>query len=1675
MLCMSNQQFNSFLVDRLTSWLIDKIKSGYRYRFHSDDPQNILGLIEALNTSKTGILTYKKTILPYIEINAIKLVYVNDVEDAMNENFISNLRDAVSTPDEAFQNCALLVLHKSRLDTVLNSATELATNSAPFHPESIKKSLDDLIKSKTSNSALFEELMTIQTKFIKEEQQSAFGYQAIYNSIVTDKVVFKELGLFDDVDLLIENKPDIIKKRLEENQKLHDEIETNIINFSSELEDKLKQYSPEFIDKYITIDDWEDITYNKLIKELADNRGESISFEHINVHYSDFYLRDESTTASGKRTKNIIIFSDENNVSIFFKFKGDGLKGEQFQISDHKELSKKAPFKYMGISRTLELNIPFDFKPLYFKLKLNGKKSADTHTFKVLILKKGSFYLENIKHYFIVNSKKHELLLQLNQFDLNFSDEDQEKYLLKNDDTVIDIQTYPHLNIENFYNAHEEVTFSITNGTEQLKFAVEGEKEKESFSIPLLFNQDRLDQLFSNGVNAEYKQSSQKAVLENRESSLIAERLTYIDMEQSFINEELFCKSNTSYDIKWLEQIDLDIYTKFSSLIDYFRKHKTTPSLCAWDDDLCARASDFVDSFQRFMSEVQNNKALSEKQKLIFNIGKVEVDGKEYLSPFSPLILAYVLHLRDKVTSDKTNSYKDLANITLERLNPKGLFPYLYKGNDQYAYTKVVKHDALWLEFIPNEENEFSYVSKLTTEKILEFIKAFEQLFEFRHDAPLIINSINNSSNTEVFRGLIDYYKKTFENNPKKIIVNLYDQHFQETAFDLFADTDSYEELKKTHKHLTQNAETIIDVMRTHITYSKHLLSEGQTYCHLSLFKNNEKVQVKTPRVSERKSGLVCSGLISGESSEKEGSYYYSGFGLKNIETSIDRHLQVAKTYNAFQRSVYESGTPCDEDEVISLMISDRFKELLKQSYENALWTVIIDPKVTLDFFSNEKDLILIHYSDQYSSSANYDAITVTAQKELYANVVGNESIIREFNAFNGEWLIKMIAEKNEKNKREKRGIIAAYKYVTALVDVPNITWVPLSVAEMIRVAGNVGLSMSNGDFSRYNANQTSDEKHIGYISDDILLVGFSNDGVILYPVEVKSGSAPLTKAIQQAKSLKSFFYDFLFYGDSFKSNLLKGLFIRQVFMQVEKYELYNVFNCEYFKPLHDNREELLKGTYPLVELNGYSEGAVIAYLDAQTWSSFSKKENILECILPSSYQEQMLEETYEKLKLKMRNGEYGTNEDYILKDASFIAVNSTEYSQEPQSIDNLTSKEEIEENQLPIQTTVTISQPITPMQIKFGTNVEDKKEIIWYPTDTTKTLNTNTGIIGTMGTGKTQFTKSLITQIVQNQGNNVNGTDIGILIFDYKGDYIDDEFVAATNATVYELEKLPFNPLALFGDKPKQPVHTGRILTTTLAKAFNLGTVQQSILKELIQEAYTGQGISSNDKDTWTLDAPTLNDVWEVFQAQEKVQKDSLYAALGDLIDFEIFESDVTQTKSLYDLVSGVTVINLSGYDSNIQNLIVAIALDQFYIQMHNQGYSDTHGDYRQISKMILVDEADNFMSQDFASLKKILKEGRAFGVGTILSTQQLTHFKTSEDNYADYIQTWIVHQVSTIKSQDVTSIFNISNKLEAENLMNQIRKLEKHFSIYVDGNKNMTKMRDLAFFELLNKEYTK
>ena len=386
---------------------------------------------------------------------------------------------------------------------------------------------------------------------------------------------------------------------------------------------------------------------------------------------------------------------------------------------------------------------------------------------------------------------------------------------------------------------------------------------------------------------------------------------------------------------------------------------------------------------------------------------------------------------------------------------------------------------------------------------------------------------------------------------------------------------------------------------------------------------------------------------------------------------------------------------------------------------------------------------------------------------------------------------------------------------------------------------------------------------------------------------------------------------------------------------------------------------------------------------------------------------------------------------------------------------------------------------PIEPkgMTILLGTNKKTGEPVLFLPNHTDVMLNNNIGIIGTMGTGKTQFTKSLVTQLCRSCPDNYDGTPFGILIFDYKGDYNETkpDFMAVTGAKVIKPYHMPFNPLSLNlkekNNKALLPRHTANAFKDTLSKIYNLGPKQEGILFDCIMSAYENQGIHPANPATWHRHAPTFRMVYEQYQQSTAFNdNDKLAVVMKKLQGFEIFADDPSRTVPLSRLLNGVAVIDISDYDPDIQNLVVAITLDLFYAQMQTFGSSKTNGKYRQIKSFILVDEADNFMRMNFPSLRKIMKEGREFGVGVILSTQSLTHFCTGDDDYSKYIITWVIHKVNDLNRRNMETVLDQTQKsTEAEQLFLAVKELKKHESmIKISGNEPVI-MDDKPFWQLL------
>lgn len=696
-------------------------------------------------------------------------------------------------------------------------------------------------------------------------------------------------------------------------------------------------------------------------------------------------------------------------------------------------------------------------------------------------------------------------------------------------------------------------------------------------------------------------------------------------------------------------------------------------------------------------------------------------------------------------------------------------------------------------------------------------------------------------------------------------------------------------------------------------------------------------------------------------------------------------------------------------------------------------------------------------------------------------------------------------ANKESTFSREKISIVAAIKFMLAFLRHPDIVWIPISLEEMLRVSGGAGLSSADGILSYKNLGF---EK--GPTSDDLLFIGLNHVSdqikIYLYPTEVKTGinaNDVIKKAFQQVSATATGLQEAMNPEEDITNTIMykvnRNFLMQLLVTSCKKMKVYHVDDSQNWEIILDKfRLALLNEEYiistDIQEILG--RGSVLSFRQSLASRKTSFKEDTINFIeMPEKDEFDLILSSVDEIHADIQNAK--NNDLLLFKECKvenltgdITEIISTEFEEseevnEADSDNNDNNQKSCvkndsgdnEKNQKTVENSDITEIKSEGMKILFGLDQQDGSDIIWEPNNTDILFHTNTGIIGTMGTGKTQFTKSLITQLYLQRKNNIGEDNLGILIFDYKGDYNESkrDFVDVTNATILKPYQLPFNPLALTKSKvfkPLLPIHTANAFKDTISKVYGLGPKQQDTLFQCIIETYGMCGIQAANPSSWDNEAPTFEQVYQRYANDEEIKKnDSLAAAMNKLHQFQVFENNPNQTKPLFEILNGVVVIDLSGYDSDIQSLIVAITLDLFYAQMQAAGSSKLDGKYRQLTKLILVDEADNFMSEGFSSLKKILKEGREFGVGTILSTQFLKHFGSGDDDYAKYILTWIVHNVADLKTSDVDFVFKTESKsIESQRLFSDIKQLEKHHSIVKISSEKPKYIRDRAFWELYN-----
>lgn len=338
-----------------------------------------------------------------------------------------------------------------------------------------------------------------------------------------------------------------------------------------------------------------------------------------------------------------------------------------------------------------------------------------------------------------------------------------------------------------------------------------------------------------------------------------------------------------------------------------------------------------------------------------------------------------------------------------------------------------------------------------------------------------------------------------------------------------------------------------------------------------------------------------------------------------------------------------------------------------------------------------------------------------------------------------------------------------------------------------------------------------------------------------------------------------------------------------------------------------------------------------------------------------------------------------------------------------------------------------------------------------------------NIGVVGDLGTGKTQLLKALIYQITKAQAAN-RGTQPRILIFDYKRDYSHPEFLAATGARVARPHRLPLNlfDTSTIGESSAPWLDRFRFFTDVLDKVYSgIGPVQRDKLKGAVRSAYEAAG--SNRQ-------PTIYDVHSEYRRLLAGKSDAPMSIIDDLVDMEIFEPDPAKTMPFDEFLSGSVVVSLDalGQDDRSKNLLVAVMLNMFYENMlrtPKRPFIGSDPQLRVVDSYLLVDEADNIMRYEFDVLRKLLLQGREFGTGVILASQYLRHFKSGATDYREPLLTWFIHKVPNVAPAELGAL-GFTSDLGV--LSDRVKTLPNHHCLHKTFNMTGEVIRGLPFYEM-------
>jgi len=267
--------------------------------------------------------------------------------------------------------------------------------------------------------------------------------------------------------------------------------------------------------------------------------------------------------------------------------------------------------------------------------------------------------------------------------------------------------------------------------------------------------------------------------------------------------------------------------------------------------------------------------------------------------------------------------------------------------------------------------------------------------------------------------------------------------------------------------------------------------------------------------------------------------------------------------------------------------------------------------------------------------------------------------------------------------------------------------------------------------------------------------------------------------------------------------------------------------------------------------------------------------------------------------------------------------------------------------------------------------------EVRWQPNHSSQRLNNaHMVIVGSSGSGKTTTINTLVKSL--------NNSGIPSIIFDFKDDYVSQEFLDMTHSELYDAtDGIPVNPLEIQVDMKSNKakvVSTVYELSGTLKKIFNLGAQQEANLKEAVYKLYSLYGIEKGYPDLSEIKSiPAFEELYEIIDEMGDIK---LKNRISSLFDLNMFRD---QTGLLDSFLKKNVVVRFSQLPTDeVKRVGSELLLMGIYNYMLRLGHSS------EPRFNIIIDEAHKIAN--LKAIDTLMREARAYGISVILSTQRAT-----------------------------------------------------------------------------------